>query len=647
MKEFEKDKLKELEFKSASRNTDINTYSANQKDLFFKTDFNFFKSNSGSKNSEKKAKLKVIKSFSLWKNNNNKKKLKNNNKTKEKEIVDNLYLYDKQLFEPIYSQIHKSIKDLDEEIKTSKKYLKPMKILKRQTYEYKYKKNNLFLNDIKSRNDTNLIQEKSDKSSYIKKNIFLKTFSGNLTNDIKDKIKKKVGFKNLQLTNIISNKQDNDDRFVIKSYTERGNNKNDFNDDLKVNSDEIPILKKNKNLLINPESKIISTTSLINASQINKTLTHYSNSTMQAKTQDSNSEINKKKYRIKTYYIEYEPKWYLRNKMIKPNFEKDTLLIPFFQKKIIDDQLILLFDNIKIFQSNFLTNKSLVSDFSKLPHLSKISLNVNLESSIGLMSEISYILLDEYGGGVKMFMENPLPRYNKKDAKKVHSEKKEFKTNISTFYERYIFLKECYEAYKIILNNKKNFYLNKNSFEILFQFLDRCRYSVSKVTSELNNLYKEPNKEDKKIIDRCLNKIRAINKKAMINLNRMIKRKNNSFIFNSKNFSRTRFLKKFNSKYKSKIDCHQKFSVFNSGINSFNYKGLKKLKISEEKLTNIRINKAFDDKSRNLRIKHFPKFDINSKLINQLMKYATYEFKSDIISERIRQRFLYNNNNDD
>ena len=123
MKEFEKDKLKELEFKSASRNTDINTYSANQKDLFFKTDFNFFKSNSGSKNSEKKAKLKVIKSFSLWKNNNNKKKLKNNNKTKEKEIVDNLYLYDKQLFEPIYSQIHKSIKDLDEEIKTSKKYL--------------------------------------------------------------------------------------------------------------------------------------------------------------------------------------------------------------------------------------------------------------------------------------------------------------------------------------------------------------------------------------------------------------------------------------------------------------------------------------------------------------------------------------------
>ena len=31
----------------------------------------------------------------------------------------------------------------------------------------------------------------------------------------------------------------------------------------------------------------------------------------------------------------------------------------------------------------------------------------------------------------------------------------------------------------------------------------------------------------------------------------------------------------------------------------------------------------------------------------ELMKYATYEFKSDIISERIRQRFLYSNNNDD
>ena len=56
------------------------------------------------------------------------------------------------------------------------------------------------------------------------------------------------------------------------------------------------------------------------------------------------------------------------------------------------------------------------------------------------------------------------------------------------------------------------------------------------------------------------------------------------------------------------------------------------------------INKAFGGNSRNLKLKHFPKFDINSRLVNNLMKYATNKFKNDIISERIRQRFYELNN---
>ena len=79
--------------------------------------------------------------------------------------------------------------------------------------------------------------------------------------------------------------------------------------------------------------------------------------------------------------------------------------------------------------------------------------------------------------------------------------------------------------------------------------------------------------------------------------------------------------------------------MFYSGIDSFNYKGPKKLKLTEQQLMNVRINKAFGGNSRNLKLKHFPKFDINSPLVNSLMKYATYKFKNDIISERIRQRF--------
>ena len=124
------------------------------------------------------------------------------------------------------------------------------------------------------------------------------------------------------------------------------------------------------------------------------------------------------------------------------------------------------------------------------------------------------------------------------------------------------------------------------------------------------------------------------------------RRNKDIFIYNSKSFSRTRFLKQFISKYKSKIDCHQKFGLFHSGIDSFNYKGPKKLKLSESQIMNLRINKAFGDNSRNLKLKHFKKFDINSPLVNSLMKYATYKFKTDIISERIRQRFSNADNNE-
>ena len=84
--------------------------------------------------------------------------------------------------------------------------------------------------------------------------------------------------------------------------------------------------------------------------------------------------------------------------------------------------------------------------------------------------------------------------------------------------------------------------------------------------------------------------------------------------------------------------------MFNSGIDSFNYNGPKKLKLNEQQLINVRINKAFGGNSRNLKLKHFPKFDINSRLVNNLMKYATNKFKNDIISERIRQRFYELNN---
>lgn len=566
-------------------------------------------------------KLNTIKSFSTKKES-----------LKIKDIEGNYNLYDKLIFEPIYSQIHKNMKEYAEEIKTGKQLINSGKKIKREIFQYKYKKGNLLLNNYAKDDSKN---KKLYNNLSIKKSFFLKTFSGNINNLYSENNKKRVMFRNLHLNEAINNNTDNS-RLKFKSYTDRNkkneDDKNSINDeelDTKLN---IPEIKKNSNLLFrNSENKLMSTNSLINLSQLNRTLTNTPKDITISRT--------------KTYYVEYDPKWYIKNKLIKTRFEKDTITNPLLQKKLIDDELVLLFDNMKLFQSKFIVNKTLNRDYEKLlSNKSKTVINILLEETIGLFIEISYLLLNNYSTDIEKYISNPIARKTKQSVKKVDNEKKEFKINITNIYESYIFLKVCYETYKIILNTKKDFYINKNNFEILFQYLDRARFDLSKICSELNILYQEPNQDDKKLIDRCMNRIKKNHIKIFNALKSEDKSNNKNSQFNSKSFSRTKFLKYFNNKYKSKIDCHQKFGLFNSGIDSFNYNGPKKLKLNEQQLVNVRINKAFGGNSRNLKLKHFPKFDINSRLVNNLMKYATNKFKNDIISERIRQRFYELNN---
>ena len=558
---------------------------------------------------------------------------------KLKECEEHNYnLYDKLIFEPIYTQIHKNIKEYTEEIKTGKQLLFPTKTIKKEINQYKYKKTNLILNDYAKDAKDDFKIKKFMKNNMIKKSLFLKTFSGNINNLYSERNKKRVMFRNLHLNEAINNNNINNSRLKIKSYTER-NKKNE--DEKNINNNEeleqklnIPEIRKNSKVISrNPDNKFVSTNSLINLSQINRTLT---NNTIQ----------DKNIYRTKTYYVEYDPKWYKKNKLIKTRFEKDLIINPLLQKKLIDDQFILLFDNMKQFQSKFLVNKTLATDFYILSNKAKILVNILLEETTGLFIEISYLLLSNYSTDIEKYISNPIPRKTKKSGKKVENEKKEFKINITNIYESYIFIKVCYESYKIIINNKKEFYITKKNFEILFQYLDRARFNLSKICSELKILYQEPNQDDKKLIDRCMNRIKNNHIKISNALKNEDKKNNYSFRFGSKSFSRKKFLKHFNTNYKSQIDCHQKFGVFYSGIDPFNYNGPKKIKLTEQQLMNARINKAFGGNSNNFKIKHFPKFDINSRLVNSLMKYATRKFKNDIISERIRQRF-YELNDDE
>ena len=632
-------------------NNENNIYSYKKKEkIFTMTEPNFYNKKSISKTMKNMGELssntKKVKRYSINIRNELTKKMEKKQK-----------LFEKQIYTPLYTQIHKSLREIENEIKIAQQYVIPDKeIIKRKIRTPLYNailklkqninpNNNLLLNNNEKNNTNFYFKPEKSKSSKIKKklnnknNLFIRTFSNDLNNKTlfrnrdKNKTKKTVSFP-----------------LNIESYKERFNihHKNDKYDDEETKNDyesksnilspkstNIPIINKKSSALLKFESKDLSSKN----SALNIYSKNFNSFTQDVKTnnEDMNKNINKVRY--KTYYVEYQPEWYLKNKFIKNRFDKTMIINPLFQKKIIDDELALLFENMKIFQSQYLIDKNLSKHFNKISWYTQRELNCNLEEAIGLLTEISYLLLNGYDNIIQNFISNPIPRITKKKIKNVFNEKQEFILNISAFSETFVFLKVCYEAYVIISSSKEEFYISSGNFEILHQYLDRARFVVSKICLDLKNMYKEQNKEDKKIIEDCLKKIKNVNRKALINNLKIL----NNNIKSITDFNIKAHKKKIkNLQYKSKVDCHQKFGLFNSGINSFRYKGPKKIKLSEEHLTNLRINKAFGSISyREMRPSHhFAKFDINSKLVNQLMKYATNEFKSRIISERIRQRFI-------
>ena len=593
-----------------SKNNDKYSSGKKQK-IFIMTEPNFYEKKLFSKT------MKNIREITL-----NRKKVKKYSINIRNELIKKMEkkpkLKEKQIYSPLYVQIRKSLRDIENEKKIAEKYIlsekdviKKIKIpLYNSIFKLSQKKSSLLLENEEKNNNYFDKPEKTKSSNIRKNNIFFKTFSGNI---LSNKIIERNKDKN-KTSKIFFRTEYNNDLNI-------SNNNNNTNILSPTNSNS-PIITK-KSTIIKTETNEPQLNININNSTINKTIENNN-------IQELKNSIIENKVRYKTYFIEYEPDWYNKNKFIKKIIDKNMVLNSHFQKSIITDELALIFENMKIFQSQYLIDKNLPKYFNKISWYTQKALNLNLEEATGLLTEISYLLLNGYENIMQNFISNPIERITKKKLKSVYDEKKEFITDIYTFSETYIFLQVCYEAYCIITSHKDEYYISKKNFEILIQYLDRARYIISKICLDLKNMYKEQNKEDKKIIEDCLKKIKNVNRKALINNLRLI----NTNIISNINFKKKNL--------KSKVDCHLKFGIFNSGIDSFRYKGPKKLKLSEEHLINLRINKAFGANSyRELKPhKHIVKFDINSSLVNKLMKYATNEFKSKVISERIRQRFI-------
>ena len=558
--------------------------------------------------------------------------LRNKINKKMKKINQNSR-YKRNIYTLLYDQIKSDVAGIDKELAVAKKLIVPYHLLQRSRMrkEILLNKNINLINtkDIEEEEDTNNLSIKktesrksipkiknyniasnilnlnnnmtnSARNDYMSKSLFSKLKSNNYTPFLKARSKTKL--------NIIKSISDNINKDSFSS-----NNSRDDKDE-KYKKKNLPFITSD-----NFYEKKYSNTD--RAYTNNNTFTRMNTFDL-FNSKSSFIKIgldkNQSHKRKKSLFVNFDKRWYIKNQFIYIKIDKLLIENNYIQSQIIHDQYALINENVKIIVSKYIVDKELINKFNISTLSNQQNININLEESIGLMIEISYLLLEKYENSLQNFITQIIKREKKEKFKIIDDEKKEFGINITLFTEASSFFTVCYKSYLILIQKDENYKIKKTSFYKLHQYFDRLRLGVNKVVLDMKNLYCWNNGQEKKLITECVQKIMRIKEQKSV-----IQRK-------------------------KKLDCHRRFGAFRSGIDPFKYKGGIKMILSEDKEIITRINKALgkkNDKAQNFY--SVKKFDIGSKLVTDLMSYGTKEFREFVISERIRRKFYESENNEE
>ena len=369
---------------------------------------------------------------------------------------------------------------------------------------------------------------------------------------------------------------------------------------------ELNLTKKKNFFNDNKKQKKKKNKDIYNPYQINNTNDEEEHESRKSSisTKEKYETIEVKKGRMKTFVVSYIPKWHDKNEFINIKATKEIIESIDFQKNIFADEIAVLLDNLNAYKKRYIMDEGLCYYFYNASLKNQRIINQLLEETIGLLIEISYLLLNDYSDEIDRFVANVQDRPNSIDDKLVENENEEFKINIKTFIECTSFIKICFECYENIILYDKNFLIKKVNFYKIMQFFQRARLNAGQLAYFTESIFNNFNSDDRVVIrflkEMKMYRMKNKNKKNIIKLN------------------------------KNK----------NDDIDFYNYKGPIILKENQEqrkrKRLNIALDRDFSQSKQNYHPKHV---DFNSRIVNDLLKYATKQFKSQILSERIIQRF--------
>ena len=341
--------------------------------------------------------------------------------------------YKRNIYKLLYDQIHTDIADINKEIKIGKNLIVPYTLLKRNLLKNEFllnkKLNKLDIKELQKEENNNDIKPSKDESkinipkiknfNFINNSIITNTTTINSSERKINKTNNKTfsnfsKFRSNNKSNIINLKSRNKTNInIIKAITDQNV---DFKDNLYIqDNDEINELNTN-NLDLD---KNMTKTTLIRVPEI--------------------TDIKKSK-RQKSLYVSYDEKWYLKNKFIYIKLDKLEIESNYIQSQIIGDQYALINESIKHITSKYFVDKDISNRFNTTNILNQKLININIEESIGLMIEISYLLLEKFENCLENFITKILKRQNKKEYKIVEDEKKEFNIILNLFIEASQFL---------------------------------------------------------------------------------------------------------------------------------------------------------------------------------------------------------------
>ena len=302
----------------------------------------------------------------------------------------------------------------------------------------------------------------------------------------------------------------------------------------------------------------------------------------------------------------------LKNSFNKAGIEsklwRKTLFLKGIEMQMNDifNKIKLILDNIDYFKVNFFNNGNFYLAFDYMENNVKAEFNLTIEELCFLLIETVPKLLRKFYESLDRFLYVKIPNIEDEMEKNPKNEKECLEFNCYFLNSVSLYFLGCFEVLKEIKKRIDYFQFKNNEFLVIDNYLDLARFNISKINS-MAEIYIEKMKKDEKILEKMEMGLGIRKKKKFVSED----------IFE-------RIHKRYTQNFKEEMKLERINSTLNLKNNSY---------LNDEKRNKFILMR----RAQNLNL-------LNQPVIISLMKYLKDNIKSQIISQKVFERFKLKEN---